>query len=379
MRLLAKSLTSGHSTPYAKAIALRDFLRNNFAYKLEAAPTPAHRESVDYFLFYLREGHCEYFASALAVLARCAGLPSRVATGFSPGNYNTLTTMFEIYEYHAHAWTQIYIPEYGWLTFDATPPSAVISETSPPGFGKMRDPFGDEWRVRPPELTDNTLDYMQKLRMQEERKKQGENAMEQTLSEIAAAGDKLKEELNKEHKKEKSLSAEKKVKKELFDMQALRLRVIELFKKFQQALIEFTLYVISSWTRLLAAVGALFAGAGVVFWLVRVTKKAVNILCFLWLCRRGKDFSDPRKALRSSCHAALALLALENMPRSNNQELLEYADSLQGEAEDCAREIFKLFYLAEYRAEAPGVQEAEKGAFQLERLRNCFKKRRISE
>ena len=97
VRLLARSLTAGLDSPYAKAVALRDFLRNNCTYKLEAAPTPPHRESVDYFIFYLREGHCEYFASALAVLARCAGLPSRVATGFSPGNYNTLTTLFEFY------------------------------------------------------------------------------------------------------------------------------------------------------------------------------------------------------------------------------------------------------------------------------------------
>ena len=234
VRSLALSLTQGHKTPYAKALALRNFLRSSYTYKLHAAPTPRHRESVDYFLFYLGEGHCEYFASALAVLARCAGLPSRVATGFSPGNYNTLTSLFEVYEYHAHAWTQIYIPEFGWLTFDATPPSAIISETSPPGLGKMRDPFGDEWRIRPPELTDRTLEFLQRARMNEERKKQGEGNVEQALGEIAAAGDKLREELSKEEQKMKSAPPPERHKGKI-DLAHLRQKIKEKFLQMKKS------------------------------------------------------------------------------------------------------------------------------------------------
>ena len=376
VRLLAKSITAGISSPYAKAIALRDFLRNNFKYKLEAAPTPPHRESVDYFIFYLGEGHCEYFASALTVLARCAGLPARVATGFSPGNYNTLTSLFEVYEYHAHAWTQIYIPEYGWLTFDATPPSAIVSETSPPGLGKMRDPFGDEWRIRPPELTDNTLDYMQKMRMLEERKKQGESNVEQALNEIAAAGDQLKEELSREHNKKQPLSQIKKERpKGVFDLQALRAKAIKLFRKFQQDLVRLALYVVSSWTRLLTATVLLLAGAGMMFFLIKTTARMIKVLQFLHLCRKGRNFSDPRAALRNTCHAALALLQLNGMPRNNNQELLEYSNSLRSDIAAECKEIFILFYRSEYRSDPPAGSDAEKGALHLQKLRNCFKGR----
>ena len=96
-----------------KALALRDYLRENIPYKLYSDPIPEGRECADYFIFELKTGHCEYYATALAVMARLAGLPSRVATGFSPGNYNTLTNQFEVYEYHAHAWTQIFVEDRG--------------------------------------------------------------------------------------------------------------------------------------------------------------------------------------------------------------------------------------------------------------------------
>ncbi|MBR2872307.1 MAG: transglutaminase domain-containing protein [Lentisphaeria bacterium] len=376
VRLLAQTLTAGITSPYAKAIALRDFLRSNYKYKLEAAPTPPHRESVDYFIFYLGEGHCEYFASALTVLARCAGLPARVATGFSPGNYNTLTSLFEVFEYHAHAWTQIYIPEYGWLTFDATPPSAIVSETSPPGFGKMRDPFGDEWRIRPPELTDRTLDYMQKKYMLEERKKQGESNVEQALNEIAAAGDQLKEELSKEHNKNPNpVQLKKERKKGVFDLRSFRLKAAKLFRQFQQSLVKFALYVVSSWTRLLTAIGILAAVTGMVIGLVKLFKRMIKVVQFLWLCRKSRHFSDPRAALRSCCHAALALLQLNDMPRNGNQELLEYSAALRSDIAAECKEIFTLFYRSEYRAEPPDRDEAEKGARHLQALRKCFKRK----
>ena len=371
VQALAKTLTAGLPSAYAKAIALRDFLRSNYTYKLNAEPTPAHRESVDYFLFFLGEGHCEYFASALAVLARCAGLPSRVATGFSPGNYNTLTTLFEVYEYHAHAWTQIYIPEYGWLTFDATPPSAIVSETSPPGLGKMRDPFGDDWRVRPPELTDNTLDYMQKAKMLEERKKQGESNVEQTLNDIASAGDKLREELTKEHSKaQKNISQARQQKKALIDLTAIRLKALQLFKAFQRSLVDLALYIVSSWTRLLAALGGLFLGTALLFGLFRLCKLLCRILRFKLLYRKAHRFADPRTALKNCCHCALALLALHKMPRKNNQELLEYAASLRSDLVPDCRRIFALFYRSEYKSTPPAEADARLAAFHLTQLRS---------
>lgn len=373
VRQLARTITADCRTPYSKALALRDFLRNNYTYKLHAAVTPRHRESADYFLFYLGEGHCEYFASALAILARCVGLPSRVATGFSPGNYNTLTALFEVFEYHAHAWTQIYIPEFGWLTFDATPPSAIVSETSPRGFGKMRDPFGDEWRVRPPELTDDTLEYMQRVRMKEEREKLNrENQVGQTLNDIAAAGEKLREELKKEHNSTTAprLKDLKPVKKPLIDLKAIKNKAVGLFKVFQEKMVEFAIYIVSSWTRLLIAVGVFALGTALLLWIFRLLKFFSRTLYLKWLFRGALKSRDIRSSLRYACRAALLLLELKNMGRSGNRELLDYAFSLRRDIMPDAVGLFRIFYRSEYRSGGISSEEAEQAR---EHLRALFR------
>ncbi|MDD2403099.1 MAG: transglutaminase-like domain-containing protein [Victivallaceae bacterium] len=184
--------------PYEKAISLRDYLRNNFVYNQFADPVPDGMEPADYFVFDLKTGHCEYFASALAVMARIAGLPARVATGFSPGNYNAMTGYFEVYEYHAHAWTQIFIEGMGWLTFDASPPGAVQSRTTPLGIGSLRDPFGDSWRVMPPEITPETRktitdNYAKRMSRDFGREL---NAAEKVLLKTAEAPENIREKVN---------------------------------------------------------------------------------------------------------------------------------------------------------------------------------------
>ncbi|MBN1864481.1 MAG: transglutaminase domain-containing protein [Victivallales bacterium] len=153
----AAEVTAGAASDMDKAVRIRDYLRSSFSYTLTPEKRlPPDAEGADFMIFELRSGHCEYFACAMAVLARLAGLPSRVATGFSPGNFNLISREFEVYEYHAHAWTQIFIEGKGWLTFDATPQSAVPSRTTPRGIGMLKDPFGDEWRIRTPETAQRT-------------------------------------------------------------------------------------------------------------------------------------------------------------------------------------------------------------------------------
>ena len=200
---LAGIITREKNTPYEKAIALRDYLRNNYKYRLDAAPAPEDQESVEYFLFELKEGHCEYFAAALTVLARACGLPARVAVGFSPGNYNALTKLFEVHEYHAHAWSQIFIANTGWLTFDAVPPGNMISETLPAGLGLLRDPFGEEWKITPPELTQTTLSYVKNTLLKEYMQEKSDH-IRQTVSKIIQDDDALKEKKSTKGKKGKN-------------------------------------------------------------------------------------------------------------------------------------------------------------------------------
>jgi transglutaminase-like putative cysteine protease/energy-coupling factor transporter transmembrane protein EcfT len=191
------ALIQGIESPYDKAVKLRDFLRENYPYKLEADPLPEDREMADYFVFELKTGHCEYYAGTLAVMARLADLPSRVVTGFSPGNYNALTGFFEVHEYHAHAWTQIFIENMGWLTFDATPPSALPSRTTPFGIGSFRDPFGESWRVTPPEITREAQKYILESREKRFQSDGAElNPAEKILLKTAVAPDNIREQIN---------------------------------------------------------------------------------------------------------------------------------------------------------------------------------------
>jgi len=152
LRKLATDLTADCGGPMAKALALRDHLRSSYKYNVETPAIPESAEPVDYFLFESKEGYCHHFAQALAVLARLAGLPARVAAGYSPGHYNVLTDCFEVYEYHAHAWTQIFVQPYGWLTVDGVAPGVLRLESRPAVMGHVLSPFGEEWQARPPEL-----------------------------------------------------------------------------------------------------------------------------------------------------------------------------------------------------------------------------------
>ncbi|HEX2194726.1 MAG TPA: transglutaminase domain-containing protein [Candidatus Limnocylindria bacterium] len=119
-------------TPFEMAEALANFLRTDdtFQYQTEA-PTPRDAEAdiVDFFLFDPeggRTGYCEYYATAMAVMARTLGLPSRVAVGFAPGELVTAagnegeSNAYLVREGNAHAWAEIYFPGYGWERFEAT-------------------------------------------------------------------------------------------------------------------------------------------------------------------------------------------------------------------------------------------------------------------
>jgi hypothetical protein len=153
LRRLAASVTQSGATPMEKALALQEHLRHHYTYTLTPPAIPEAAEPVDYFLFESRQGYCQHFAQAFTVLARLAGLPSRLATGYSPGTQNLLSRSFDVYEYHAHAWTQIFIEPYGWLTFDGVAPGNLRLEAGPSFLRRLMDPFGEDWNARPPELT----------------------------------------------------------------------------------------------------------------------------------------------------------------------------------------------------------------------------------
>jgi transglutaminase-like putative cysteine protease len=118
---LAAKITAGARTPYDKAAAIENYLHANYGYTLDLSGNPG-ADPLAYFLFQRRAGHCEYFATAMAVLLRASGVPARYVTGFLPGEYNDVGGDYIVRASDAHSWVEVYFPSYGWIPFDPTPP-----------------------------------------------------------------------------------------------------------------------------------------------------------------------------------------------------------------------------------------------------------------
>jgi len=119
-RDLARELTSGEPTMYGKATAIEEYLRQ-IPYDLEiGAPPEGITDVADYFLFDLRRGYCDYYATAFVVLARLAGLPARFVTGFAPGSWLPTEQQWVVTEAEAHSWPEVYFPQVGWVRFEPT-------------------------------------------------------------------------------------------------------------------------------------------------------------------------------------------------------------------------------------------------------------------
>ena len=112
----------GAETPYEKALALQNFFRDPalFSYSLDVSD--GHRtDRIEDFLFEVRVGYCEQFAGSYAAMARSIGLPSRVAVGFTPGEWDESIEAFRVTGKHAHAWPEVWIDGSGWTRFEPTP------------------------------------------------------------------------------------------------------------------------------------------------------------------------------------------------------------------------------------------------------------------
>lgn len=119
---LALSVTTRAQTPVDKAIALETYLQTKYSYTLDLSGKPGD-DPLPHFLFETRAGHCEYFASAMAVMLRTLGIPSREVNGFLPGEYNSLGGDYIVRASDAHSWVEAYFPGNGWVVFDPTPPA----------------------------------------------------------------------------------------------------------------------------------------------------------------------------------------------------------------------------------------------------------------
>lgn len=122
---------------------MRYFTDSSFKYSLEPPPHVRRRSPLEEFLA-VKRGHCEYYATALAVFCRCVNIPARYVTGYHGGKYNEVGDFYAVRDSDAHSWVEVWLPERGWVTLDPTPP------------GKSPTPT---WSVR--SRLGSLLDYLQ--------------------------------------------------------------------------------------------------------------------------------------------------------------------------------------------------------------------------
>jgi transglutaminase-like putative cysteine protease len=142
---LAEEITASAPSNYDKAVAVEQYLATHFGYTLEL-PRIQPQDPLANFLFERKHGHCEYFASSMAVMLRSLRIPSRIVTGFRGGEYNDLTGQYVVRASDAHSWVEAYFPGFGWISFDPTPAGSLPTRT---GWSRMQlyvDAAASFWR-----------------------------------------------------------------------------------------------------------------------------------------------------------------------------------------------------------------------------------------
>src|SRR5579872_1078729 len=151
IRVLAERITAGLPTDTERARAIENHLRTSYGYTL-ALPDRETPDPIAYFLFERKKGHCEYFASAMAVMLRSIGIPARLVNGFQSGTFNPLSRQYVIRASDAHSWVEAHLEGHGWTVFDPTPPDPSVRRGGL--FAKLAlwtdaaDTFWQDWVLR---------------------------------------------------------------------------------------------------------------------------------------------------------------------------------------------------------------------------------------
>jgi transglutaminase-like putative cysteine protease len=144
---LARQITAGDPTTYAKILALEHWIGTHTKYTTDIPPLQPGQDTVSEFLFGNRRGFCEQISTSLAVMLRTLGIPTREATGYVPGPYNPITDLYDVQADDAHAWVQVWFAGYGWQSFD---PTAQVPLANPrPADALAHDALGALRRLPP--------------------------------------------------------------------------------------------------------------------------------------------------------------------------------------------------------------------------------------
>lgn len=162
LRTKIKTLASTFGSPSTQSLVkLRKYLRERYLYSLDVN-LPDDADPLDSFLFQTRSGYCTHFATATVMLTRAMGIPSRIAFGWSGGRYFQSPNLFVFRAREAHAWTEIYLVDHGWVIFETTPASR---EEGAPSLADSDEPPPLPTPVTPPETEEASSDLAPLLRV----------------------------------------------------------------------------------------------------------------------------------------------------------------------------------------------------------------------
>jgi hypothetical protein len=142
---LAWQITSLAGSNYDRAVAIEKYLQTHYGYTLQLSRS-VPRDPLAEFLFQRKAGHCEYFASSMAIMLRTLRIPARVVNGFRSGEFNDITSQYLIRASDAHSWVEAYFPGYGWMSFDPTPAAPPEMSTGWRRFHLYADAMASFWR-----------------------------------------------------------------------------------------------------------------------------------------------------------------------------------------------------------------------------------------
>ena len=156
LRELAALWTAGAQTDAARAQVVEKHLQTEYHYDL-GSPSGGAANPLNHFLFESKRGHCEFYSTAMAVLLRTLGIPTRNVVGFAGGTYNRFGQYYAVRQSDAHSWVEVFLDGNGWTRFDPTPPSSVDAAAGTGVLSTLRDLIeaGLPWTWTPERVSRN--------------------------------------------------------------------------------------------------------------------------------------------------------------------------------------------------------------------------------
>ncbi len=125
---LAKAWVGNETDPERSAKRVEAALRKGYRYDLES-PSGGAKNPLDDFLFVSKRGHCEFYSTAMAIMLRTQGVPTRNVNGFIGGTFNRFGHYYAVRQGDAHSWVEVYVEGKGFVRFDPTPPADAAPQS----------------------------------------------------------------------------------------------------------------------------------------------------------------------------------------------------------------------------------------------------------